>query len=79
MIDIGERETERRLADLEQRLHDLYAEQEQAMRMKAASYFSQFEVRDRQMQKSLKEGKITEHFYKTWRATQIGRGERFVV
>ena len=79
MIDIGERETERRLADLEKRLFDLYAEQEQTMRMKAASYFGQFEIRDRQMQQSVKDGKITEAFYKTWRVTQIGRGERFVV
>jgi hypothetical protein len=31
------------------------------------------------MQKALREGKITEEFYKTWRVTQIGRGERFVV
>lgn len=79
MIDIGERETERRLADLEKRLFDLYAEEEQTMHMKAASYFSRFEVRDRQMKQSVKDGKITEEFYKSWRVTQIGRGNRFNV
>lgn len=79
MMDIGERLTEERLQDLEKRIAKLYGEQEQTMRMKAASYFGQFEKRDRDMQKALREGKITEEFYKTWRVTQIGRGERFVV
>lgn len=79
MMDIGERLTEERLQDLEKRIAKLYGEQEQTMRMKAASYFGQFEKRDRDMQKALREGKITEDRYKTWRATQIGRGERFVV
>lgn len=79
MMDIGERLTEERLQDLEKRIAKLYGEQEQTMRMKAASYFGQFEKRDRDMQKALREGKITEDYYKIWRVTQIGRGERFVV
>ena len=79
MMDIGERMTEEQLQGLEKRIAKLYGEQEQAMRMKAASYFGQFEKRDRDMQKALREGKITEDYYKIWRVTQIGRGERFVV
>lgn len=79
MMDIGERLTEERLQDLEKRIAKLYDENAEVMRMKAATYFKQFEKRDRDMQKALREGKITEEFYKTWRVTQIGRGERFVV
>ena len=79
MIDIGERMTEQRLEDLESRIAKLYGEQETAMRMKAASYFRQFEKRDRDMLKAVREGKITEDDYKLWRVTQIARGERFVV
>lgn len=79
MMDIGERLTEERLKDLEKRIAKLYGEQEQTMRMKAASYFGRFEKRDRDMKKAVREGKITEAYYKIWRVTQIGRGERFVV
>lgn len=79
MMDIGERLTEERLAKLEERIAKLYGEQAEAMRMKAASYYAQFEKRDNDMKKALREGKITELRYKTWRTTQIARGERFVV
>ena len=79
MIDIGAKQTDERLADLESRLYDLYKEQEQTMRMKAASYFGQFEKRDRDMLKAVKDSKVTEEYYKQWRITQIGRGQRFVV
>lgn len=79
MIDIGAKQTDERLADLESRLYDLYKEQEQTMRMKAASYFGQFEKRDRDMLKAVKDSKVTEEYYKQWRITQIGRGQRFMV
>ena len=79
MMDIGKRMTDERLKDLEKRIAKLYDENAEAMRMKAASYFGRFEKRDRDMQKALREGKITEDYYKIWRVTQIGRGERFVV
>ena len=79
MIDIGERMTEQRLEDLEGRIAKLYGEQETAMRMKAATYFKQFEKRDQDMRKAVRDGNMKEDDYKLWRVTQIARGERFVV
>jgi hypothetical protein len=78
MPDYAHRKTEAQLHDLEDRLYSLYSDAEKSMRMKAASYFAQFEKRDRDMREAVRDGKVTEAYYQTWRKVQIARGEQFV-
>lgn len=76
--DYAHRMTDKQLAELEKRIAKLYKEAADELTDTVKAYFEQFTKRDAAMQEKLKNGEITEHQYKQWRLTQIGRGNRFI-
>lgn len=75
--DYAHKQTDKQLAELEQRIAKLYKEAADELTETVKAYFEQFEKRDAAMKEKLDAGKITEQQYKQWRLAQMGRGKRF--
>lgn len=65
------------LDELERRIADEFSRAQQDMQRTADEYFRDFRRRDDEMRQQVTAGKITEQQYKSWRLTQLARGERF--
>lgn len=76
-MDWAHDETEKRLAELERQIYEVYQKAHKDLKEKVEVYFAKFEARDKKQLELLKAGKITEEHYKQWRLAQIGRGKRF--
>lgn len=74
--DLAFEETERKLAQLENRIYRVYKEASEDMDAKTNQYFDYLEVRDKEMRELVMSGGMTEQHYRLWREAQIGRGER---
>lgn len=74
--DYAFEETERQLAQLENRIYRVYKEASEDMAEKTNQYFDYLEVRDKEMRELVMSGGMTEQHYRLWREAQIGRGER---
>ena len=75
--DYAHKLTDKQLAELEQRIAQIYEQAAGELAETVETYFKQFTKRDAAMQEKLEKGEITEKQYKQWRLAQIGRGERF--
>ena len=76
-MDQAHRETEKRLQELERRIHEVYKKAYKDLKKKVEMYFIRLEERDKKQRDLLETGKITEEQYKQWRLAQIGRVKRF--
>lgn len=65
------------LDELERRIADEFSRAQQDMQRTADEYFRDLQRRDDEMRQQVAAGKITEQQYKSWRLTQLARGERF--
>lgn len=75
--DYAHKLTDKQLAELEQRIAQIYEQAAGELAETVETYFKQFAKRDAAMLEKLENGEITEKQYKQWRLAQIGRGERF--
>ncbi len=75
--DYAHKLTDEQLAELEQRIAQIYEQAAAELSETVETYFKQFTKRDAAMLDKLEKGEITEQQYKQWRLAQIGRGERF--
>lgn len=77
MSDEAQRETERLLQDLEQRITAEYRQAAEELEEKCNDYFRRFAVKDKIKRKQLANGEITQAEYDYWRTGQILIGERW--
>lgn len=75
--DEAHRLTDEELPKLERRISAEYKKAADELQEKVDVYFESFKKRDAEQRALLKDGKITEEYYKQWRLAQIGRGKRF--
>ena len=79
--DYAHRLTEREVADMEEKIREIYREARDGLDGTVKAYFESFEKRDKEMRELIGSeinGKIwTEEDYRQWRLNQIGRGKRF--
>ena len=75
--DYAHKLTDEQLAELEQRIANIYEQAAAELSETVETYFKQFTKRDAAMLEKLENGEITEKQYKQWRLAQIGRGKRF--
>ena len=73
----SDRWTDKELEALESRIIEVYKQAEKDLDKDVKAYFAKFKLRDKEMQKLVKSGDMTEAEYQQWRMTQIGRGKRF--
>lgn len=78
MANTGNSLTDNALADLEKKIHDLYAAAVAELNEVIHDYFNKLAVREKEQRALLDAGKITEEQFKQWRLAQYGRGERFI-
>lgn len=75
--DYAHKLTDEQLAELEQRIAQIYEQAAGELSETVETYFKQFTKRDAAMLEKLEKGEITEQQYKQWRIAQMGRGKRF--
>ena len=64
---------------MEKHLSAIYSEAQKDIQKKADEYFDKFKKADEEKRKLVKQGKLTEEEYKTWRQNKIMYGKRFTV
>ena len=69
--------TDKKLEEMEKRLSAIYSEAQKDIQKKADEYFAKFEKADAEKRKLVKQGKLTDEEYKTWRQNKIMYGKRF--
>jgi hypothetical protein len=69
--------TDKELESLEKRIASVYREASQDLEKEVKEYFAKFNLRDKEMQKLVDAGEMSQAEYNQWRITQIGRGQRF--
>lgn len=75
--DEGHILTDKELFELEQRIREVYDDAAKELQQTIDEHFAKLEKKDKQMQKLLDDGKITQEQYLQWRLSYIGRGKRF--
>ena len=69
--------TDKELDALEQRITEVFKQAEKDLDKEVKEYFAKFKLRDKEMQKLVQTGDMTQAEYQQWRITQMGRGQRF--
>ena len=69
--------TDKELEALEKRIAEVYKQAEKDLTKEVNDYFAKFKLRDKEMQKLVQTGDMTQSEYQQWRLTQMGRGQRF--
>ena len=77
MPDYGARYTDKQIADIEQRITDLYDAAYQDVRKKYLNFVSRFNAADKKYREKLKNGEITKEQYDSWMRGQVFQGERW--
>ena len=77
MADKAHLLTDKKLEEMERRLSAIYSEAQRDIQKKADEYFDKFKKADEEKRKLVKQGKLTEEEYKTWRQNKIMYGKRF--
>ena len=70
-------DTEKRLAELEAKIAQVYEQAAKDIQHTVEAYFEAFADRDAEMRQQMEDGRITAEQYKQWRITQIARGKRY--
>ena len=69
--------TDKKLEEMERRLSAIYSEAQKDIQKKSDEYFDKFKKADEEKRKLVKQGKLTDEEYKTWRQNKIMYGKRF--
>ena len=69
--------TDEKLEEMERHLSAIYSEAEKDIQKKADEYFEKFKKADEEKRELVKQGKLTEDEYKTWRQSKIMYGKRY--
>ena len=69
--------TDKKLEEMERHLSAIYSEAQKDIQKKADEYFDKFKKADEEKRKLVKQGKLTDKEYKTWRQNKIMYGKRF--
>lgn len=69
--------TDSELENLERRIAKVYREAGTALTKDVQDYFAKFALRDKEMQKLVSAGEMSQAEYQRWRLTQMGRGQRY--
>ena len=77
MADKAHMLTDKKLEQMEKRLSAIYSEAQRDIQKKADEYFDKFKKADEEKRKLVKDGKLTDEEYKTWRQGKIMYGKRF--
>lgn len=75
--DVAHIETEKKLAELENKIAELYRNAVKGLDKTITEYFDNFKKADENKIKQLESGKITEEEYKAWRIEKIADGKRY--
>ena len=78
-MDKVHRLTDKKLEEMEKRLSAIYSEAQKDIQKKSDEYFDKFKKADEEKRKLVKQGKLTDEEYKTWRQNKIMYGKRFTV
>ena len=76
-MDKAHKNADKRLAEMERKLSQIYAEASKDIEKKYFQYLEKFSKADTEQRKLLENGEITENNYKKWRKNQIMTGERY--
>lgn len=76
-MDIGERYTERELAQIEKRLKSIYKEAEQDMGKKLREFNKAHKERDAKYRAAVKAGKMSKEDYQAWLQGQVFQGDQW--
>ena len=76
-MDRGQKETEKLLKEVEERINREYAQAVAEMEDKLNDYFRRYEIKDKTWQRWVDEGKKTESEYQEWRKGQLAVGQRW--
>lgn len=76
-MDKAHRLTDKKLEEMEKRLSAIYSASQKDIQKKADEYFDKFKKADEEKRKLVKQGKLTDEEYKTWRQNKIMYGKRF--
>lgn len=77
MSDIGHQETDKLLNHIESEVHSTYKQAYKETKAKLDDYLRRFKIKDKIKLKQLKNGEITEEYYKYWLKGQILIGKRW--
>ena len=77
MSDYGHEETDKMLAKLERKIKTEYRRAYNELSAKVDAYFEQFARLDKEKQKKVKEGKISQEEYVEWRKNKMLTGQRW--
>ncbi len=77
MADPAARETDKIIAEIEERIAQEYAQAQREIQNKVKDYYRRFEIKDKTWERWVEEGKRTEAEYKEWRVGQLAIGERW--
>ena len=69
--------TDKKLEEMEKHLSAIYSTAQKDIQKKADEYFDKFKKADAEKRELVKQGKLTEEEYKTWRQGKIMYGKRF--
>jgi hypothetical protein len=69
--------TDKKLEEMEKRLSAIYSTAQKDIQKKADEYFGKFKKDDAEKRELVKQGKLTDEEYKTWRQNKIMYGKRF--
>ena len=77
ILDPGRKETDKRLAKIEKKLHEIYSQSYSELKEKADNYFEKFRKADLEKAKLVKAGRLSEEEYRNWRRTQMLMGKHW--
>ena len=77
MADKAHTLTDEKLEQMEKRLSAIYSEAQKDIQKKADEYFDKFKKADAEKRDLVKQGKLTDEEYKSWRQGKIMYGKRF--
>lgn len=77
ILDPGRKETDKRLAQIEKKLHEIYSQSYSELKEKADKYFEKFRKADAEKARLVKANLLSEEEYTNWRRTQMFIGKRW--
>lgn len=77
MPDQAHRETDKELEKMERKLRTVYGQAAARSQQKANRFFEKFQELDRIKQQQVKEGKLDQETYLTWRRNKMAMGENY--
>lgn len=77
MIDIGARETDYLIADMERRIKQVYTQAQTEVQDKLNDYMRRYRLKDKKWQEWVREGKKSRKEYEQWKVGQIAMGKRW--